>query len=177
VFEMSGADAREAGERAKAALRAVEAALPGLARLTADERRTSTGRLKSGEPAAIRATLDVARAHPQFFTVLAQQDAGTDPTKFEPDVIEAQLQRIEVVSAVAAELEKLQTRLADTLLRLGELAKPVALRAYEIAKPLAAADEGVRALLSPALDTYGAPARKAARTKAARKQDKQRSDA
>ena len=169
VIDLSRAEIEKRIAKSIAHLDAIEALLPGLVALTDDERRTSEGRFRTGEPAALAAVLDVADAYPGSFTVLADKDGGKDPKTFETDFLRDALVRTVALDKLATDLEALARDVRDTQLRIGGATRRTMLAAYEIAKPLAKHDDAVRTKLAVALDFYSAPARQGAKTRAEKK--------
>jgi hypothetical protein len=166
VFTMPIDELEKRVARALELLREVDELLPGLVVMTDEDRRHSDGRLRDGEPVALRAVIDVAEKHPQFFTVLADKDGGVDPTAFETELLRDHLARRTLLAQVARAADELTAPLGDTVLRLGEQVRPVLMSAYQIAKAVAAADGKVRSALAPALDFFARIGRLGAATRA-----------
>ena len=103
--------------------------------------------------------------------MLADKDDGRDPERVETELLGARLDRCATLARVAERATSLALRLDDTVLAQGERCKPVLLSAYGIARTLAPHDPAIQTLLAPAIDYYGAIARKAARTRAEKKND------
>jgi hypothetical protein len=105
----------------------IEGLFPGLATLPEDERRTSKGRFRHGEPQMLMKVLDVADYAPPAFGVLADKDGGKDPKKFETDYLRDALQRASVLDELATDLEELARNVRDTQLELASKPKEVVL--------------------------------------------------
>jgi hypothetical protein len=157
-------------EKANALIDQIEAGLPGLVTLTDEERRTGDGGLRTGEAKALGAVLNVAEAYPASFAVLADHDGGVDPGAFETPLLRDQLERSAALDELATALELLARNVRDTQLVFGGRVRSVLLAAYEIAKPLAKHDDKARSKLAPALNFYAAPARRAAKTRAQKRE-------
>lgn len=141
-------------EETIADLRRIRARFLGLASYTEEDRRTSTGKFRSGESAAIGSILDTVDLTPAHFAVLGDDDSGKDPDRFETELLRDRLARRDLLARVVAELDPLYTDLSDTVLNLGELTRVPALAAYEIAKPLAKRNQAIRNKLAAALAFY-----------------------
>lgn len=143
--------------------------LPGLIELTADARKHAGGRFRDGEAKALLAVLDVADQYPSFFQSLAADDEGNDPKTFEVSLLRDRLQRIAALQPLMEQFEARAQELADTVMYLGELTKPVMLAAYQLAKPQAKHDPRIQTLLAPAINFYAAIAKAAAATRKSKK--------
>jgi hypothetical protein len=157
-------------EKATALLDQMEAILPGLVTLTDEERRAGDGRLRAGEADALGCVLKVAEAYPSSFAVLADHDGGVDPATFETALLRDRLARAAAFDELATALEALASNVRDTQVVLGGRVRSVLLAAYEIAKPLAKHDDKARSMLAPIINFYGAPARRAAKTRAQKRE-------
>lgn len=155
--------------QAHALLAQILALLPGLLELTDDARRHATGRYRNGEAEALSGLLDVAAKKPALFEVLKDEDGGTDPTKFEPELIADRLQRAILLGPLVQAAAELADPLSDTRLHLGNLTRPVLLAMYEIIKPHAKRDTAIATLAKGALDFFSALGRAAAATRKANK--------
>jgi hypothetical protein len=162
---------RQRVDRAKAMLTELDALFPGAVRLTAEDRRTSQGRLRNGESTVLQAVLGAVDSAPQYFVSLADMDQGRDPKRFETDVLRERLLRRDLIDEVSEQLDQLSTRLGDTVLHLGERAAPPVRAAYQIAKVLADSDDQMRTSVAPAIDFYSQISRRAAETRASKKPD------
>lgn len=157
----------EAVSEARRALGLVKSALAvvGLARLTAEERRVSPGRLREDETSALATILDTVDAHPELFVSLADRDGGQDPHTLETAPARAALARLASFEPLAADLEALLTSVSDDRLASAAFVKSVTVPAYGIAKANAPVNPKLRKSIAGALDFYG----KGARTRAAKK--------
>lgn len=140
---------------AKAALAAVD-----LAKLTAEERRFSSGRLREGEPAALENLLDAIDAHPSAFESLADRDGGEDPNVLETAPTRAALARRALLEPLAEELEELSNAVSDDLLASAATVKALTIPAYAIAKANASVNAKLRKSVSSALDFYAKSGRR-----------------
>ena len=168
IFTMTTTELQARADKAKALFAEIVDLLPGLVTLTEAERRHSEGKLRDGESGALDAVIDVAEAHPAYFTSLADKDGGIDPNSFETELLRDHLARRRILGEIVAVGEQLSGPIGDTMLALGQRVRPVLLSAYHIAKSIAASDGNVRTRLAPALDFYGKIARRAAETRQSR---------
>ncbi len=139
---------------------AAQIAALGLPSLTAEERATASGRLRGGEDAALVAILDTMDAFPAVFQSLAAKDFGDDDTALETAPSRAALARGEAVQALVATAQQIAQSLGDAVLADFTQVKDVTVPAYAIGKASAVNDPKVRKVLAPALDFYGASARR-----------------
>jgi hypothetical protein len=148
-------------------LNQIDELLPGLLELPEEDRKHSSGRFRTGELEALSALLSIADKKPALFEALADKDNGTDPERFETNLLADRLQRIEALSALAAFADGLQSAINDTRLHLGDLSRPVLLAMYQIVKPHTKLDPSLASMAKPTLDFYGqiAKASSAARRK------------
>ena len=149
------ATARAAVKAAKTALAAVD-----LAKLTADERLHTSGRLREGEDRAIVALLDAMDKHAPTFQALADRDGGTDPRAVETAPVRSALERRALLAPLAEELEELLTAVNDDVLACADKAKALSVPAYAIARANATVDAKLRKSVSPTLDFYAKLARR-----------------
>jgi hypothetical protein len=146
-------------------LAAIDELLPGVVGLTPDGRLHSSGKFRSGEAEALASVLDAAEKKPELFTSLAALDDGFDPQKFETGVRRDRLTRLELLGAIATEIDDVGAGLDDSVLHLGDLSRPVMLSAYDIAKSHAKHDGVVGAIVRPALEYFARIGRAGAATK------------
>lgn len=146
--------AREAVKAAKAAL-----ATHDLARLTAEERLHSSGKLREGEDRAILALFDTIDKFPATFQALADRDGGVDPSAVETAPARAALERRALLAPLVTELEELHAAVSDDVLSCAETAKAVSGPAYAIAKANAPVDAKLRKAVSATLDFYAKTAK------------------
>jgi len=146
---------------ALAALATAKAALAGvgLARLTAEERKVSAGRLREEEPKALEIILNTVDAHPALFASLADRDGGADPSALETGPARAGLARFAKLAPVEQALEELLTSISDDRLAAASFVKSVTVPAYGIAKANAPVNPKLRKAVAGALDFYGRVAR------------------
>ena len=142
----------------------IEALLPGFAGLTPDARQHSS-KFRDGEAEALSSVLDAADAKPALFESLANQDMGDDPNVFEVNLLRDRLQRAVLLGALAKQFAPITSGLADTLLQLANLSRPVMLAAYNIAKAHAKLDGVIANAIRPALTFFTKIGRAGAATK------------
>jgi hypothetical protein len=159
----------QAVAQAQQQVAAIAALFPYLLSLTPAARQSSGGKMRAGEDKAVNAVLDFADAWPQYFTVLADRDFGSDASKFEVQLVRDRASRRAQLAALGAALESLVLKLGDTVLALGEVLRGPVFAAYKIARPLAAQNAAMAAVLAPAIAFYGGIAKKSAKTKAKKK--------
>ena len=147
--------ARDAVRAARTALATVD-----LAKLTADERLHSGGRLRDGEDEALSTVLDTIDAHGPTFQSLADRDGGVDPSALETGPARAALARRALFAPLASELEALLTAVNDDVLASADLVKQLTVPAYAIAKANAPVNAKLRKSVSGALDFYKKSARR-----------------
>src|SRR5581483_9164572 len=97
-------------------LSSAERELEGLVELTTEARVHSNGRLRDGEPAAMRAILDAADTHPSYFESLAASDHGSDDRVFETQPARDDLARRDLLVEPAGRVAALAERFSDSLL-------------------------------------------------------------
>ncbi len=163
----------QAVEKARAALRAAEAALEAhdLAAYTSEERAHSAGKLRDGEDKALEGILDTVDAHPEHFVSLAPHDHGADDGKVETGPARTALARRSLLAPLAGELAAFAQRVSDDVLSSGALARDVTTPAYAIIKANAPINPALRKSAAFSLNFYvkqvqskgsKAPAKKAA---------------
>jgi hypothetical protein len=162
------ADLEKRKAKAEALLQELLGLFPEAAALPADDRLTSQGRMGDGESAALVVLCDVVDAAPAAFAVLADEDAGDDPTKVETDLVRTRFAEHDLYRGLAGDVARAAKLFSDTALARGILVKPFAQAAYEIAKPLSKRDPKIRSLLAPALDYYANNAKLAAASRKAK---------
>lgn len=160
-------------DRAKAIFDELRALFPGLRSLTEVDRTHSSGRMREGEATELGKVIDAIVYAPQYFTSLADEDNGKDPTRLEPDLLRERLARRDLLAQIDDELASLSRQINDTTLTWGALVRPVLLAAYQIAKPISKADQKLRDIISTVIDFYGRPARAAADTRKKRNTEAQ----
>jgi hypothetical protein len=132
-------------------------ALPFLLSLTSAERLHSSGKLRDGEPEALRAVLQTVAKDPAPFHSL----------KLDPAALTELLDRRESLAPLAALATHLADDLTDTVMHLGEAVKTPTLSAYHIANAVAPHDPAIAAAVQPARQFYQATGRASARTRRA----------
>jgi hypothetical protein len=164
--ELTIEELRQRAARAKELIGELKGLFPDLRRYTEDQRRTSQGRLREGEAEMLGTVIDVVEYAPHYFTSLAGQDEGHDPTRLETSLLRDRLERRVLMGEIADSLEPFTRDLGDTAFYYGDLVRPAILSAYRIAKPISKSDIGVANRLAKVIDFYTAPARAAALTRA-----------
>lgn len=157
-----GGDAVDGAVReALTALATAKAALAGvgLARLTAEERKVSAGRLREGEPDTLETILNTVDEHPALFASLADRDGGKDPSALETGPARAALARFAKLEKLEKEIEELLVSVSDDRLAAASFVKSVTVPAYGIAKANAPVSAKLRKSIAGALDFYGKLAR------------------
>ncbi len=160
VFSMPIADLERNIAKAEALLVQAQALLPGLRKLTEEDRRHTTGRFRNGESAMLERVLDAIRAQPAYFSSLATQDAGADAGKLEVERIADRLARRELLARLQGQFAALEQPLSDSVLHLGEQTRGVLLAAYRIARTVARTDTKLRDQIAPVIDFYGSMVRR-----------------
>jgi hypothetical protein len=145
------------------------AALPGLLRMTAEQRKGAKGRLRDGEEEALAAIFATTQAYPQFFEALADHDFGKDPKRFEPEVLVERIERFLLIKGLREVLAAADQDIADTALQIGAELRVPAKMAYDIAKPLARVSPAMQTTLAPANRYYADISKKGVATKKKRK--------
>ncbi len=139
---------------------------PGLLELT-DDARSHSSHYRTNEAESLTSLLDAADKKPAIFETLADQDAGNDPTRFEPELIRDRLQRAILLQPLVAAAQAFTSPASDTRLHLANLTRPVLLGMYELVKPQAKRSPLIASLCKPALDFYANIGRLAAATRKA----------
>lgn len=152
-------------------LKGMKSSMPWLSLMNTERRKESRGKFRDGEEPVLRsvANLTAQEDMKAFFKPLAKKDRGSDTASFETDLLIQRLDRRLLYQTLLAEIEEFATMLSDTILYEGEYSKPALLKAYRLAKRAADDDESIRAAIASAIDFYGEPAKKASKTKAARR--------
>ena len=140
--------AKEAAGRFAAEIREL---FPGLVTLTKEQRKFAP-KLRDGEHAVLVKVLDVADLKPALFESIADADEGTDPNKFETDLLRERIEKHRLFTEIAAELEPLAEQVADSPLYLAGLFREALSAAYRIAKTHAETDKRINDILAPVLD-------------------------
>ena len=138
------------------------------AKLTAEERLNSGGKLRDGEDAAMASILQVMDEHPSYFSALADKDGGVDDSRIETQPSRAALERRRSLAPVLRVLEEVTTSVSDEVLVNGEMVRNLTMPAYAIAKANCAFDPRLKRSLAPARDFYAQLARRRARPQAKR---------
>ena len=147
---------------------AQQAALPNPSRITQADMKT-IGRLRDGESAVLQTVADIC-AMPQYAPLvasLADRDFGNDPNTFEPMVLKARLQMVDILSPYVDALTSHTEDMSDTQADLEALSRPPLLTAYAILKAVAQTDPTLKSLLKDPLDYYASIAKAGVKTKKA----------
>ena len=150
-------DARSA-ETAKH-IAAIKALWPGLKRLEEVERTSSGGRNLGlfTEPLGLLFGILKTPGPKQaelasHFDALGDEDFGADPEKFEPELLERRIVRVEHEQKIQAALEDLQRHFADDVLHTGNQVMVPGLLALALARTLSATNKVFKSILSPVID-------------------------
>ena len=143
--------------------------LPGMVELTDDAKRHSSGHYRTNEAESLTGLLEIADKKPAIFEPLADKDGGTDPMRFEPELLRDRLERAIILGPLVKAAMDFASPASDTRLHLGNLTRPVLLAMYELVKPQAKHDITIATLAKGALDFYAALGRLAAATRKANK--------
>lgn len=146
---------------------ALEALFQDARSMMAEHRRRSPGRLVYRDAELYEALFGVIEGSRvrAAFDALGAQDQGTDPDRFETELLRAKLARVSRHSGLSQRLRALADRLDDEAMLTGEEVALPSLMALEMARVLAKGNEEFRAKVAPvlnALSAMTAPARKAA---------------
>ena len=136
--------------------------------LQSGERRKMAKLRGPEEAAVLSGVLEFAAEHEQLFLVLADEDEGDDPARFETDLVSIRLANAQTLAALAVRAAAFHQKVADAALLAASLAKPVALKAYAIAKQVAHTATEAN-LIAPAVKFYAKASDAAAKTKAQNK--------
>jgi len=160
-----------------AALQHLDAAIallrPLSTTLTPTERLTSVGKLRIGEASVLREVLDTAAANPSLVAGHSDDDGGTDPNRFETELLAEWFALHDAFAEAAQETEKrfslLSTLLNDSAMFHGARARRPTLRVYNDLASLAENNASLRDAMRNAITYYAGIAAKGRRTKNARK--------
>jgi hypothetical protein len=139
----------------------IRARWPGLVRLEESARKTHPGRAvfvltpaltklfgilvgNDGKPT------DVAK----HFDSLGEADHGTDPAKFEADLLARRLKRVQCEQKIQEELDDLARHFGDDALNTGGLVVGPGAAALGLARALAVSSATMRSIFAPVLDTF-----------------------
>jgi hypothetical protein len=173
ILTMPLDELRERVTKALALWKQIEALLPGGIVLTEAERKSTLGRLRDSESGHLLTILAVCEKFPALFTSLADLDEGTDPTRFETELLRDRLQRAEALEPLVTALADAKiVAVSDTVLHLRNLARAPISEAYAIAKTIAKTNAQVSTMLAPVLDFYRGLAALAAAARKANHDDK-----
>jgi hypothetical protein len=148
-------------EQSAALMNQAIALLPGALTMTAQERRHSPGRLRSGEGPVYLDVISIIEEYPAFFEGLADLDEGVDPGKVETGLMRDRIQRAEILAPLGKLTEKF-VGISDSVLHLRGLVRQPVTEAYGIAKSLARTNAAIRSRLARTIDYYAGFARVAA---------------
>ena len=140
-------------------INAIKALWPGLKRLEEVERTSSGGRNLSVFAPPLRLLFAILKVKggknadlALHFDALGDEDHGDDPEKFEPELLERRIVRVEHEQKVQAALDDLQRHFADDVLHTGNLVMEPGLLALGMAKAMSATNKAFKSLLSPVTD-------------------------
>lgn len=144
---------------------------PGLVTLT-KEQRAHAPRLRDGALPMFLKVLDVTALKPALFESLADADEGTDPNKFETELLRDRVEKRKLFSDLEETLAPISGAVGDTGHYLAGRFYDAVMAAYRIAKTHAATDKAINDILAPVIDFMREGAVAAAATRAAKKNEK-----
>jgi hypothetical protein len=154
---LTQAELEELEEKTAEHIQAIKALWSGAVRLEEAERRTSVGRnlpALSGPLqrlfGALRESPDLAKA----FDVLGGQDHGDDPDRFEIELLERRLGRVQAQRRMADALQDVARHLDDDALVTSEQVVSPGLLALGLARTLGKTNPAFRSALAPVLDAF-----------------------
>ena len=160
VFDMPLDELQRRVTQADALMKQAVGLFPGLFVMTDDERKTTTGRLRTGEGPIFLKVVEIIEAFPSYFAGLADLDEGIDPKVVETPLIRDRIERAEILAKLIDDAEKL-TGLSDTVLHLRALVREPIKEAYAISKAMKRTNEALKTMLVPVLNYYAAMAKAA----------------
>lgn len=160
VFDMPLDELKTRVIQADAFMKQALALFPGLFAMTDEERKTTTGRLRTGEGPIFLKVVGIIEAFPAYFVGLADLDEGIDPKVVETPLIRDRIERAEILAKLIDDADKL-TGLSDTVLHLRALVREPIKEAYAISKAMKRTNEALKTMLVPVLNYYAAMAKAA----------------
>lgn len=150
----------------------LEAALnvlrPHTTTLMAQERYTSSGKLRTGEADVLREVLEAAERNPALVVGHTDTDGGQDPNRFETELLrewfDLHTTFAQAAGEVARRAELLNTLLSDSAMYYGARARRPTLRVYADLAALAQHNAALRDQLRNAIAFFGDIVRKGQRT-------------
>jgi hypothetical protein len=140
-------------------IEAIRALWPGLQRLEEAERSVSKGRNLGVFTAPLRQLFKILKNKgakeaelANHFNALGDEDFGADPEKFEPELLERRMLRVEAEQKIQATLDDLQRHFADDVLHTGNQVMVPGLLALALASTLSATNKTYKSLLAPVID-------------------------
>lgn len=163
------AAARAAVRESVAHLEAAIAVLrPHTTTLLAQERATSSGKLRTGEADILREVLTAAEQNPALVAGHSDADEGQDPNRFETELLrewfDLHAAFAEGAREAARHAELLNTLLSDSAMFYGARARRPTLRVYADLAALAQHNAPLRDQLRNAITFFGDIVRKGQRT-------------
>lgn len=138
---------------------AIRALWPGLERLEEAERNISGGRNLGVFAGPLRQLFKILKDKgtkgaelANHFNALGDEDFSDDPEKFEPDLLERRMLRVEAEQKIQAALDDLQRHFADDVLHTGNQVMVPGLLSLALARTLSATNKTYKSLLAPAID-------------------------
>ena len=138
---------------------AIRALWPGLTRLEEVQRTSSGGRNLSVFTPPLRLLFSILEGKREkqadlarHFDALGDEDHGEDPEKFEPELLERRIVRVEHEQKIQAALDDLQRHFADDVLYTGNMVMEPGLLALAMAKAMSASNKTFQSMLSPVID-------------------------
>lgn len=157
VDQLTREEIEDREQKTVAHIAAIKSLWSGATRLQEAERKRSPGRNLTVLGAPLAQLFGVLRTHPQVakaFDVLGDQDDGEDPERFEVELLELRLFRVQAERRVADALGDLARHLDDDALVAGESVVGPGLLALGLARALAKSNPTFRSALSPVLDAF-----------------------
>jgi hypothetical protein len=169
----------------------MDALWPGLTGLVSKERAGNQGKALAVMDAPLRAlftALTPVQGEPKvtsearaslisiFNKSLGAADGGADPNRFEVEVLQQRLLRIEAQEKLIEKLDAFRKKLADDILNTGTLVIQPGLKAIDLARSLADSNPDFHTLLAPVIEELSAmtkPARAALAESRAQEKAKQ----
>jgi hypothetical protein len=90
----------------------------------------------------------------KIFHVLGEEDRGSDPERFEPELLLRRIERVEAQQKVLEALGTFSRHLADDVLNTSEMVVAPGLLAIELARSVSKANAEHRSALAPVLDAF-----------------------
>ena len=153
---------------------------PGLRHMTEEDRKQSPGKVLSvfaGPLGLLFAALTPKKGEEQpaiakAFDVLGEKDGGSDPERFEVELLDARLHRVQAEQEIVDALEGFSRHMADDILDAGEKVMGPGLLALQMARTVAEANPAHASLLAPVLDAFRSLTKQARKAREQKRADK-----